>query len=170
MILNQRQYSKTEKSIELLKNNILSKQKVKQNFEDKLQISIWEDRIIELSEDLKEFLKYRSQNRLIFTLDNLEKSITAARISSGITQKELAEQIGVKEQQIQRYENSNYLSASYERIIQICRVLSKNLNLLIETKYKNNIEKTIFRPVVYRNTKIIKAQQAIIERQSIVNY
>ena len=46
-----------------------------------------------------------------------------ARIARGLTQKELAQKLGLKEQQIQRYEASSYAKASLARINQIIDVL-----------------------------------------------
>jgi HTH-type transcriptional regulator / antitoxin HipB len=46
-----------------------------------------------------------------------------ARIASGLTQKDLAEKIGVQEQQIQRYEANHYGSASFDRLRTIANAL-----------------------------------------------
>ena len=43
---------------------------------------------------------------------NLPELLTEARIAQGLTQKELADQLGLKEQQIQRYETTDYATAS----------------------------------------------------------
>jgi ribosome-binding protein aMBF1 (putative translation factor) len=42
-----------------------------------------------------------------------------ARIAQGLSQKELAERIGLKEQQIQRYEATDYASANLARIKEV---------------------------------------------------
>jgi HTH-type transcriptional regulator/antitoxin HigA len=46
-----------------------------------------------------------------------------ARIARGLTQKELTQKMGLKEQQIQRYEASSYAKASLARINQIIKFL-----------------------------------------------
>ena len=46
-----------------------------------------------------------------------------ARIAQGLTQKELAERMGLKEQQIQKYEASDYASASFARIREVADAL-----------------------------------------------
>ena len=48
-----------------------------------------------------------------------------ARIAQGLTQKELAERMGLKEQQIQKYEASDYASASFARIREVADALYK---------------------------------------------
>ena len=46
-----------------------------------------------------------------------------ARIAAGLSQKELAERLGMPEQQIQRYEATEYESVSLARIIEIAKAL-----------------------------------------------
>ena len=46
-----------------------------------------------------------------------------ARIASGLSQKELAERLGMPEQQIQRYEATEYESVSLARIMEIAKAL-----------------------------------------------
>ena len=56
---------------------------------------------------------------------NLPKSLIRTRIAKGLTQKDLAERMGLKEQQIQRYEASGYESASLARITEIAWALER---------------------------------------------
>jgi ribosome-binding protein aMBF1 (putative translation factor) len=46
-----------------------------------------------------------------------------ARIAAGLSQKELAERLGMPEQQIQRYEATEYESVSLARIMEIAKAL-----------------------------------------------
>lgn len=55
--------------------------------------------------------------------EELPRGLIAARIASGMTQGELAERLGLKEQQIQRYEASDYASASFSRIGEVVDAL-----------------------------------------------
>jgi transcriptional regulator with XRE-family HTH domain len=50
------------------------------------------------------------------SLDQLPAALIQARIAAGLTQRELAERLGMKEQQLQRYEATDYAGASLERI------------------------------------------------------
>jgi HTH-type transcriptional regulator / antitoxin HipB len=47
-----------------------------------------------------------------------------ARIALGMTQKELAEKMGVKEQQVQRDETNQYSSAGFQRIAAVTEALN----------------------------------------------
>ncbi|MBA2521313.1 MAG: helix-turn-helix domain-containing protein [Chloroflexia bacterium] len=58
------------------------------------------------------------------SFDELPIALIKARIALGMTQRELAEQLGVQEQQIQRYEATDYASASLQRIGQVIRALN----------------------------------------------
>lgn len=56
-------------------------------------------------------------------VDELPTVLIKARISQGLSQKALAERIGLKEQQIQRYEATDYASASLSRIREVASAL-----------------------------------------------
>jgi ribosome-binding protein aMBF1 (putative translation factor) len=59
----------------------------------------------------------------VTSIENLPQSLIRARIAAGLTQKELAVRLGVKEQQVQRYEATNYASASLSRVLEVARIL-----------------------------------------------
>ncbi len=50
------------------------------------------------------------------TFEELPRALIQARIASGLSQRELALRLGLKEQQIQRYEATEYASASLSRV------------------------------------------------------
>ena len=52
----------------------------------------------------------------------IPKLLIKARIANGLSQKELAERLGLKEQQIQRYEATEYATASLTRIREVAAV------------------------------------------------
>ena len=53
----------------------------------------------------------------------LPETLIRARIALGLTQRQLADRLGLKEQQIQRYEATNYASASLARVNQVIEAL-----------------------------------------------
>ncbi len=55
-------------------------------------------------------------------LADIPKLLIQARIAMGLSQRELAERLGLKEQQIQRYEATEYASASLTRIREVAAV------------------------------------------------
>ena len=52
----------------------------------------------------------------------IPRMLIKARIAKGLSQKELAERLGLKEQQIQRYEATEYATASLARIREVAAV------------------------------------------------
>ncbi len=57
------------------------------------------------------------------SLDELPRALIRARIALGLSQKELADKMGLKEQQLQRYEATDYASASLSRIQDVAAAL-----------------------------------------------
>ncbi|HEY3242695.1 MAG TPA: helix-turn-helix transcriptional regulator [Phycisphaerae bacterium] len=57
-------------------------------------------------------------------LDELPRSLVQARIAAGLAQQDLADRLGLKAQQIQRYEATGYASASLTRLRQIAAAIS----------------------------------------------
>jgi ribosome-binding protein aMBF1 (putative translation factor) len=49
-------------------------------------------------------------------LEGLADALIQARIAAGLTQEELAERLGLKKQQVQRYEATRYATANLERL------------------------------------------------------
>lgn len=78
-----------------------------------------------LKRELREYEKLRS-GRVRVSLrevDQLPQKLVRARIAAGLTQEALAEKLGLKRQQIQRYEASEYASASLATIRQIAQAI-----------------------------------------------
>lgn len=61
-------------------------------------------------------------------IESIGHALIAARLSSGVSQKSLAELAGLKEQQIQRYEKEAYASANIRRLSLIARALNVSLD------------------------------------------
>jgi len=57
------------------------------------------------------------------SLSELPGLLIKARIALGLSQRQLAERMGLKEQQIQRYEAEEYASASLRRLIEVSDAL-----------------------------------------------
>lgn len=67
------------------------------------------------------------------SLENLPSVLVQARIAAGMSQTELAERLGLKAQQIQRYEASDYSGASLDRLINVCEALNVHTTGLFES-------------------------------------
>ncbi|MBL7649364.1 MAG: helix-turn-helix domain-containing protein [Candidatus Hydrogenedentes bacterium] len=85
----------------------------------------------ELREEMAEYEALKSglvQDIEIDSLDALPRALIRARIASGMSQKQLAERLGLKEQQVQRYETSAYAGASLTRLRDISGALGLTLS------------------------------------------
>lgn len=58
-----------------------------------------------------------------YALGELPRVLVQARIASGMSQTDLAEKLGMKPQQVQRYEATDYMGASLGRLIEISKAL-----------------------------------------------
>lgn len=58
------------------------------------------------------------------SLDALPNILVQARIATGMSQSELARELGLKPQQVQRYEATNYMGASLSRLIEVSKILN----------------------------------------------
>lgn len=80
----------------------------------------------DLKTELHEYDVLRSGERKILELtsfDQLPRALIQARIALGFSQKTFADKLGIKEQQLQRYEATEYASASIERVKEIINAL-----------------------------------------------
>jgi DNA-binding XRE family transcriptional regulator len=97
------------------------------------QRSALESQLDDLREELTEYEALTIQGNdepLVFELNSLEAlplALIKARIATKLSQKDLAERLGLKEQQIQRYEATEYASANLARVIEVSQVLGMKL-------------------------------------------
>jgi ribosome-binding protein aMBF1 (putative translation factor) len=86
--------------------------------------------LADLESELRQFESLRSGRRRVIRaqgLDELPRALIQARLASGLSQRELAGRLGLKEQQIQRYEATEYASASLRRINEVVHALGVDL-------------------------------------------
>jgi len=91
--------------------------------------------IVKLENQIKEYeyiWKSRMPIPILQSVEDLPSSLIKARLSLGLTQKEFAALVNLKEQQIQRYESTNYETASISRIREFVRILNLQMSSDIE--------------------------------------
>jgi transcriptional regulator with XRE-family HTH domain len=82
--------------------------------------------LADLNRQLADYNSLRSGECRVLELtsfDDLPRALIQARIALGLSQKDLAERLGLKEQQLQRYEATDYASASLDRVKEIIKAL-----------------------------------------------
>ena len=80
----------------------------------------------DLLEEIQAFEALQNSNELGLDLESLEALPTRlieARVAAGLTQKALADQLGVSPQQVQRDEATGYRNANFSRMLEVARVL-----------------------------------------------
>jgi transcriptional regulator with XRE-family HTH domain len=137
MIRNERQYritkaqaAKFKKAHEELRLARVLDPKADEYLGWKIQFEAVASELEELQEDVQEYDSLRGENRPaieVSSVDQIPRALIQGRIASGLTQKDLAGKLGLKEQQIQRYEATNYQGASLDRIKQIVVALGIRL-------------------------------------------
>ncbi len=75
---------------------------------------------------------------------DIPRVLIQARIASGLSQKELADRLNLKEQQIQRYEANDFSSASLSRLINIFNALDIEIKEEVNLKNATNSFKLLF--------------------------
>jgi ribosome-binding protein aMBF1 (putative translation factor) len=96
----------------------------------KLEEDALRSQLDELRDEVEAYEQLRSGRRepiAIESFDQLPRALVQARIVAGLSQKELAERLGLKEQQIQRYEATDYSSASLTRLKEIAEALGASI-------------------------------------------
>jgi DNA-binding XRE family transcriptional regulator len=89
----------------------------------------------DLETELHEYETLKAGGPKVLELDSLEglpKALIQARIAAGLTQEDLATRLGVKPQQIQRYEASDYQTASFAKLREIARLLGLRVRETVE--------------------------------------
>lgn len=96
--------------------------------------------IADLGRQLEEFETLSSGQCQLLQLESfaeLPDALIKARIAARLTQKQLAEKLGLKEQQIQRYEALGYTGASIGKIIDVVEALNIKILLKIDIGTEN---------------------------------
>ena len=133
MIKNERQYRITKAQVERFERT-LSELRVRSRENSdvhpliaKAQEEAVNSQLADLKSELREYESLKAGEFPIGDLEvisGLPSMLIKARIAQGMSQKDLAERIGLKEQQIQRYEATDYSSASLSRIREVVSGLS----------------------------------------------
>ena len=136
MIKNEKQYKITRAKIrDFAKSISVLEEKLKEHPGELLELEYDARRgqMLDLQKEVKEYEDLKSSNtpKLEFTsIEDLPQVLIKCRIALALSHKDLAEKAGLHEQQIQRYEQTDYESASFARIKEIFKVLEKEKKLL----------------------------------------
>jgi DNA-binding Xre family transcriptional regulator len=132
MIKTQQQYHAARAELQKL-NEELSNFSVKSgkkgdfgDYSGKIKESHLLSQALRLQRELSDYSRLTTGKETTITikaLSELPLALIKARIGAGLTQKQLGERLGVAEQQIQRYEQTEYASVSFSRLLEVMAAL-----------------------------------------------
>ena len=140
MISNERQYRITRKHASNFENAIEELHRPSSHRKNthprllKAEQDALQSQLDDLKVELDEYELLKSGQASAVCVDSLEelaRGLIQARIAGNLSQRALAQRLGLKEQQIQRYEAEEYASASYRRLCQVAQAL----NVRIQSKF-----------------------------------
>ena len=112
------------------------------------QIDAVRGQLESLLAEIKEYEDLRSGKMPTIELESLAElpdGLIRARIAAGLTQKELAERLGLREQQIQRYEASRYEGVTFSRIVDVADAIGLKVRKRLEVLKTTSAEAVIKR-------------------------
>jgi HTH-type transcriptional regulator/antitoxin HigA len=143
VITNERQYRITKTQVDRFRDALRDfneEDLAKQGLDRKIiaaQRAALEGQLSELENQITDYDHLRSGRvtRLVPAgLSDIGQKLIEARITKGLSQKMLAERLGMKEQQIQRYEQERYLTANLTRVAEVADALQLDLFAYFETR------------------------------------
>jgi len=122
VITNERQYRITKNWLERFEQARTSAEEQAANLHPRARQALrdqYDSQIEELRADLADYEALRRGQVAVLELDSLSElpdALIRARAASGLSQTALAERLGLKKQQVQRYEATRYARVGIERL------------------------------------------------------
>ena len=131
MITNERQYLITQKKVKEFTRALADVSKTSPSKTISLRAreamrSGIESQLQDLRDEIDEYEKLKSgrvKSIVVHSIAGIALSLVKARIARNLTQKQLADRLGLPEQQIQRYESTQYKGVAVERLQEVADAL-----------------------------------------------
>ena len=149
MIQNERQYKVTQTKLRELEQGsaTIATENASLHPRQILSQTNSYNKIVEtLKQEIAEYEQLKSgqvEKLQLVSLDDLPIAIIKARISSGMTQKDLAQKIGTQEQQIQRYEANHYSAISFDRLLKVADAVGISFKHSVEISIAKRATKAV---------------------------
>jgi HTH-type transcriptional regulator/antitoxin HigA len=137
MIYSDRQYQVTRTELAKLET-ALAAIPPKRDWVQKAQHDALQSQISDLQAEMADY-EMLKLGKVAFaetcSLRELPRVLVQARIARGLSQTDLANRLNMKPQQVQRYEATNYMSASLARLIEVAGILSVTISESFEAAH-----------------------------------
>ncbi len=152
MIKNERQYRITKAEMEKFRGSLERWEPTPPKGIDPVihaaQKSALDSQFQDLTRDVAEYEALRSGRQSVIEVESFEEfpdALVRARIAGGLSQKELGERLGVKEQQIQKYEATGYSGASLARMTEVVHALGLRVRKELFLPASSNAHEALLR-------------------------
>jgi HTH-type transcriptional regulator/antitoxin HigA len=160
MITNERQYKISVSQVQNFKESLKAIETQLDRPSD-IHPILWESQkgaiefqLNSLVSEIEEYQNLKS-GKVLFTeihdLKELPLVLIKARIANGYTQEDFAKALGIKPQQVQRYEAEKYGSASLNTLTKVASVLDLKVNAEIQIHSDENAESFNFKNYPFRD-------------------
>ncbi|MGK7878270.1 MAG: multiprotein-bridging factor 1 family protein [Xenococcaceae cyanobacterium] len=134
IIKNEVQYHNTEKWAQRFEQKVAQleqdeKLKAENHQRWKIYRDSYQSEVDDLRGQMAEYERVRESDRpdavefKVTSLDDLAKILIHARIAAKLSQKELAERLGIAEERVKEYEAQEYQTASWFEVMEVCESL-----------------------------------------------
>ena len=153
VIKNERQFKTSKAQAALLRETLNSITTTEDDSEIsphlvELEIRALESQLFQIQTEIDEYveLTQRPPAKIeVASLELLPAALIKARIAARMTHRDLAELLGLQEQQIQRYEATDYAKASLSRLIEIAAALGVNIRQELDLVAQNEMPRILER-------------------------
>lgn len=151
MITNERQYRIAKAQLERLRSELEAQRQFSllagQVDPSVIQVERngAEESIREIASQVELYEDAKSGQRNSFLTNNINELgvlLICARVAAGMSQRELAERMGLKEQQVQRYEQENYRTANLNRLSEVVEALGATFEGIVTKASRADIAQT----------------------------
>lgn len=132
MIKNEKQYQLTKREVENFereRERILRSDPADSSIHPLIkqaEVAAIDSQITTLRSEIREYERLQAGERVVLRVDSLADLpavLVQARIAAGLSQEDLAERLGMKKQQIQRYEADDFAGASLATLVRMTQAL-----------------------------------------------
>lgn len=151
MIKNEKQYKISRKRLAdvIAKIDKVTADAEENNLKKELIVASLEDFKGDLEKEITAYdsLKIGTSTKLKErNISELPDLITEYKIANNLTHKEFSQRLGLKEQQLQRYESEGFKSVSFQNLVKFINIMNLNLKIKATSIKRRTAKKSTLQP------------------------